>query len=126
MSMQNPLARVRGHGSSRGGSHHWRSQRYSSLLLLLLSAWVLWLGVALAGADYATAKAAMSSPFNAGMAILLAGSMFYHTQLGLQVVIEDYVHVPALEFILQLLVRLACLVAFIISAIAALKLVLGA
>ncbi len=126
MSMQTPLARVRGHGSSGGGSHHWRSQRYSSLLLLPLSVWLLWMGVCLAGADYATAKATMSSPFHAGMAILLAGSMFYHTQLGLQVVIEDYVHVPALEFALQLLVRLACLVAFLFSAIAALKLVLGA
>jgi succinate dehydrogenase / fumarate reductase membrane anchor subunit len=126
MSMQNPLARVRGKGSSGGGSHHWRSQRYSSLILLLLTAWVLWLGVALAGADYATARAAMSSPFNAAMTILMAGTVFYHTQLGLQVVIEDYVHIAALEFALLVLVRFACIVAFLISAIAALKLALGA
>ena len=126
MSMQNPLARVRGLGSSGSGSHHWRSQRYSSLLLLLLTVWLLWLGVSLAGADFMTAKAAMSTPLNAGMAILLSGAMFHHTQLGLQVVIEDYVHIPALEFTLSLLVRLACLAAFIISAIAVLRLVLGA
>lgn len=126
MNMQNPLARVRGMGSSGGGSHHWRSQRYSALLLLLLTVWLLWLGVSLAGADYATARAAMSSPFNAGMAILLAGTIFYHTQLGLQVVIEDYVHIPAMEFVLLLLVRLGCIVAFLISVIAALKLALGA
>ncbi len=126
MNMQTPLARARGHGSSGGGSHHWRSQRYSSLLLLILSVWVLYIGVSLAGADYATAKASMSSPFHAGMAMLLAGSLFYHTKLGLQVVIEDYVHVPALAFTLQLFVRLACIVAFLISAIAILKLVLGA
>jgi succinate dehydrogenase / fumarate reductase membrane anchor subunit len=126
MSMQNPLARARGAGSSGGGSHHWRSQRYSALILLLLTPWLLWLGVSLAGADYATASAAMSSPVNAGMAIFLAGTLFYHTQLGLQVVIEDYVHIAALEFALLLFVRFACLVAFLISAIAALKLVLGA
>jgi succinate dehydrogenase / fumarate reductase membrane anchor subunit len=126
MSMQNPLARVRGTGSSGGGSHHWRSQRYSALILLLLTTWILWLGVSLAGADYATASAAMSSPLNAGMAILLAGAVFYHTQLGLQVVIEDYVHIAALEFALLILVRFACLVAFLISAIAALKLAVGA
>ncbi|NNK97502.1 MAG: succinate dehydrogenase, hydrophobic membrane anchor protein [Xanthomonadales bacterium] len=126
MSMQNPLARVRGKGSSGAGSHHWRSQRYSSLILLLLTAWVLWLGVALAGADYASARAAMSSPFNAGMAILFAGTVFYHAQLGLQVVIEDYVHIAALEFALLVLVRFACIVAFLISAIATLKLALGA
>lgn len=124
--MQNPLARARGNGSSGGGSHHWRAQRYSALILLLLAGWVLWLGVSLAGADYATARAAFASPINAGMAILLAGALFYHTQLGLQVVIEDYVHIAALEFALLIFVRFACLVAFLISAIAALKLVLGA
>ena len=124
MSMQNPLARVRGVGSSGGGSHHWRSQRYSALILLLLTTWILWLGVSLAGADYATASTAMASPINAGMAILMAGAVFYHTQLGLQVVIEDYVHIVTLEFALLLIVRFACLIAFLISVIAALKLVL--
>ena len=126
MSMQHPLARVRGKGSSGEGSHHWRSQRYSALILLLSTAWVLWIGVSLAGADYATASATMSSPVNAGMVILLAGAIFYHAQLGLQVVIEDYVHIASLEFALLLSVRFACLVAFLISAIAALKLALGA
>ncbi len=126
MSLQNPLARIRGKGSSGKGSQHWRSQRYSALILLLLTGWLLWLGVSLAGADYAMASATMSSPFNAGMAILLAGTVFYHTQLGLQVVIEDYVHIATLEFALLLIVRFACLVAFLISAIAALKLALGA
>jgi len=124
--MQNPLARVRGVGSSGRGSGHWRSQRYTALLLLLLTVWVLWLGVSLAGADYTTARAAMSSPFHAGMATLLAGSVFYHVQLGLQVVIEDYVHLPVVEVALLLFVRLACLVAFLIAAIAVLKLALGA
>jgi succinate dehydrogenase / fumarate reductase membrane anchor subunit len=126
MNMQNPLARVRGMGSSGGGAHHWRSQRYSALILLLLTTWVLRMGVSLAGADYAAATAAMSSPFNAGMTLLMAGAVFYHMQLGLQVVIEDYVHVAALEFVLLILVRFACIVAFLISAMAALKLVAGA
>ena len=87
---------------------------------------MLFRSVALAGADYATAAAMMSSPINAGMTILFAGTVFYHTLLGLQVVIEDYVHIAALEFTLLLLVRFACLVGFLISALAALKLVLGA
>ncbi len=126
MNMQNPLAKVRGTGSSGEGSHHWRSQRYSALILLLMTAWILWLGVSLAGADYASASATMSSFFNAGMVILFAGTVFYHAQLGLQVVIEDYVHIATLEFALLLIVRFACLVAFLISAIAALKLALGA
>lgn len=125
MNMRNPLARVLGVGSSGGGAHHWRSQRYSSLIILLLTAWVLWTGVKLAGADYATARAVMATPFNAGMAILLAGAVFYHMQLGLQVVIEDYVHIPSLEFTLLILVRFACIAGFLVSALAALKLVTG-
>ena len=124
-NMRNPLARARGMGSSGGGTRHWRSQRYSALILLLLTAWVLWTGVSLAGADYATARAAMGTPVNAGMSILLAGAVFHHMQLGLQVVIEDYVHLPAMEFALLILVRFACVVAFLISAMAALKLFLG-
>jgi len=126
MSMRSPLARVRGKGSSGDGVHHWRSQRYSSLVILLLTPWLLWLGVSLAGADYATARAAMATPVNAGMAILLAGAVFYHVQLGLQVVIEDYVQPAGLEFSLLILVRFACLAAFLISAMAALKLLVGA
>jgi len=125
MRMRNPLARVRGLGSSGGGVHHWRSQRYSSLIILLLTAWVLWTGVTLAGADYATARAAMATPFNAGMTILLAGAVFYHVQLGLQVVIEDYVHVASLEFVMLVLVRFLCIAAFLVSVLAALKLVTG-
>ncbi len=123
--MRDPLASVRGMGSSGGGAHHWRSQRYSSLIILLLTAWVLWTGVSLAGADYATARAVMATPLNAGMAILLAGAVFYHVQLGLQVVIEDYVHIASLEFILLILVRFLCIAAFLVSALAALKLVTG-
>ncbi len=126
MSVENPIAKVRGMGSSGGGVSHWRSQRYSSLLLIPLSLWLLWLGVSIAGADFETVKSAMSQPFNSGMAIMLAVTMFYHTQLGLQVVIEDYVHIPALEVGLLLLVRVACLAAILISVIAALILVLGA
>lgn len=126
MTMQNPLARVRGAGASGGGTQHWRSQRYSALVLLLSTAWLLWLGVSLAGADYAMAMHTMSSPLNAGMAILLAGTVFYHTQLGLQVVIEDYIHIAALEFALLIFVRFACLLAFLTSTIAALKMALGA
>ena len=126
MNMQNPLAKVRGMGSSRSGIQHWRSQRYTALLLLPLVAWLLWIGTTLAGADYASARSIIAHPFHTGMAILLAGSLFYHIQLGLQVVIEDYVHIHVLEVTMLLFVRLVCIAGFLISAIAALKLALGA
>lgn len=126
MNTQTPLARVDGLASPGGGMRHWRAQRYTALVLLLLSVWILWLGVSLTGADYVTARAAMSTPFNAAMTIFLAATMFYHTQLGLQVVIEDYVHIAVMESVLLLMVRLGCIGAFLITAIAVLKLWSGA
>lgn len=123
--LQNPLVREQGTGNPGGGSQHWLSQRYSALIFLLLTPWLLWLGVSLAGADYEMASITMSSPSIAAFVIFLAGIMLYHAQLGLQVVIEDYVHIAALESALQLLVRFGCLVAFLISTLAALKLVLA-
>ena len=125
MTLQNPIALVRGLGSSGSGLHHWRSQRYSALLLLPLTVWLLVMGTSLADTDYASAVAILSHQFHAGMIIMLAGTLFFHMQLGLQVVIEDYVHIPALEVGLLLMVRALCLAAFVISVLAALKLVMG-
>lgn len=123
--MKNPLTRQQGADNPGGGSQHWLSQRYSALILLLLTPWLLWLGVSLAGADYTMASITMSSPSIAAFVIFFTGMMLYHAQLGLQVVIEDYVHIAALESALQLLVRFGCLVVFTISTLAALKLVLA-
>jgi succinate dehydrogenase / fumarate reductase membrane anchor subunit len=123
--MKNPFARERGAGHPGGGSQHWLSQRYSALILLLLTPWLLWRGVSLVGADYAMASNTMSSPSTAAFVIFFAGMMLYHAQLGLQVVIEDYVHIAGLESALQFLVRFGCLVVFLISTLAALKLVLA-
>lgn len=75
----------------------------------------------LASADYVAARAWMSSPWNASMALLLVGSTFYHARLGVQVVIEDYVHHRAAEVSLQVLVAAAALVGAIVSAVAILK-----
>jgi succinate dehydrogenase / fumarate reductase membrane anchor subunit len=126
MKYENPLARVKGTGSAKSGTHHWWSQRASSLLLIPLTVWLLWSLVQLYGADHASAVAFLSNPLNAGAAILLAGAVFYHAQIGLQVIVEDYAHPPWLEFALQIGVKFACLLGFLVAVIAVLKLAIGA
>src|SRR5690625_7794385 len=81
-----------GHGSAGDGVGHWWAQRFSALLLIGLTVWLIWALTRLAGADYSSAAAFLGSPFNATMAILFMVAGFYHGQLGLQVIIEDYVH----------------------------------
>jgi succinate dehydrogenase / fumarate reductase membrane anchor subunit len=91
MSMRTPLAQVRGHGSAKSGSHHWWAQRLSAIALIPLVLWLVASLAVVATADYATAVDWLRSPWNSALLILLIGAMFYHAQLGMQVVFEDYI-----------------------------------
>lgn len=124
--MLNPLARARGHGSARGGVHHWLAQRASAVLLLLLAGWLIFVAIRLSGADHATARAFLAQPLNAALMILLLLSLFYHAMLGLQVVIEDYVHHPAGALLLQFLTRAGAYLGMTLGVIHVLKIALGA
>ena len=125
MSMTNPLARARGHGSAKEGVHHWYAQRASALLLIFLVGWLMYAMVKLAGADHATASSFISQPVNAAILSLLIVAMLYHAMLGLQVVIEDYVHNPALEIILYFVSRAGAFFGMALGIIHVLKLALG-
>ena len=92
MSARSPLARARGLGPARAGVGHWTHQRLTAISNLLLVLWFVFSAVALAGADYAEVRAWLASPLSASLMILLVISTFYHARLGVQVVIEDYVH----------------------------------
>jgi succinate dehydrogenase / fumarate reductase membrane anchor subunit len=126
MSMTNPLARARGHGSAKSGVHHWFAQRASAVLLIFLVAWLIYAAFALAGADHAEARAFLAQPANAAAAILLVVAVLYHAMLGLQVVIEDYVHQPATEIVLHFLVRAGAWFGMALGIIQLLKIALGA
>ncbi len=86
------LARVRGLGAAKEGVHHWWMQRVSAIALVPLTLWFVIALVAHTGTDYAATRAWLGSPVIFGLMVLLIGATFYHAQLGLQVVIEDYVH----------------------------------
>jgi succinate dehydrogenase / fumarate reductase membrane anchor subunit len=126
MSMVNPLAKARGHGSAKEGVHHWYAQRASAILLIFLVGWLILAMFRLADAAHAEAAAFIASPINAAFLVVLLVSLFYHAMLGLQVVIEDYVHQPVLEVILYFLSRAGAYIGMAIGIIHILKLALGA
>lgn len=101
--MRTPLARVRGLGSAREGTGHFWQQRLTGVANIFLVLFFVGLVLALSGADYLTTRQALSNPFVA--LILLAGllSVFYHMRLGMQVIIEDYVHNEGLKLVLFML-----------------------
>ena len=126
MSMVNPLAKARGHGSAKEGVHHWYMQRATAILLLFLLGWLIYATFKLAGTGHAEAAAFISKPTNAALMLVLLVSLFYHAMLGLQVVIEDYVHQPVLEVVLHFLTRAGAFVGMALGIIHVLKLALGA
>ncbi len=118
--LRNPLAAARNHGAAGSGVEHWWAQRFSAILLIPLIAWLVWSLSVLSGSGYAEARAWLSAPWNAGMAVLVISAIFYHARLGLQVVIEDYVHHRPAEIGLQVLVAFAALVGAVVSVVSVL------
>jgi succinate dehydrogenase / fumarate reductase membrane anchor subunit len=105
MSLRSPLGRVLGLGSAKEGTGHWWSQRISAAALVLLG---LWFAVSVARLDagaYADVIAFIAMPLNSVLLILLAATMAYHSWLGVQVVIEDYIHAPTAKIVLLTLSR---------------------
>lgn len=92
------LGRVRGLGSARAGSHHWINQRVTAAGNVVLLVWLLVSLLRLPSLDYASVTGWLAEPLVAVPMILMIVSVFYHFRLGLQVVIEDYVHEEALKF----------------------------
>lgn len=105
MSLRNPLAKARGLGSAKDGTGHWWAQRVSAIALIPLVLYVLYLLVSLAGAEYSTVRLTIAEPLNAVLLVLFIGTAFWHARLGLQVVIEDYIHVGWLEIALMIAVK---------------------
>lgn len=89
------LGRVRGLGSSRQGTHHWVVQRLTALGNVVLVPWLVVSLARLPLSDHATVVAWLASPLVAVPMILLIVSVFWHLRLGLQVLVEDYVHSQA-------------------------------
>ena len=126
MKTLDPIARAKGLGSAKEGVHHWYAQRASAVLLLFLLGWFIFSLFSLAGAGYATSRAFISNPVNASLLGLLLVVVLYHAMLGLQVVIEDYVHNPAVEIVMYFITRAGAYVMMALGIVHILQLALGA
>jgi len=106
MSLKTPLGAARGLGSAKSGTHHWIVQRITAIALVPLTVWFVFAAIGLAGGGYAEATAWLAQPINAVLMILLSIATFHHMQLGLQVVLEDYVHAEGVKIAALLAVKL--------------------
>jgi len=108
MTMRTPLGRVRGLGSAKEGVGHWWTQRLTAVALVPLLLWFVASLVQLVGADYAHVVAWIARLPVAVLLCLLFVAGFYHLSLGLQVVIEDYVHREPCRIVALVLVKFGC------------------
>jgi len=92
MNLRTPLSRARGHGSAKEGLGHWIQQRVTAVALIPLSIWFIVSVIGLAGSHYEQFQAWLAVPGNTALILLLLFCTFHHAQLGVQTVIEDYIH----------------------------------
>jgi succinate dehydrogenase membrane anchor subunit len=123
--LRSPLGRAIGLGSAKEGVEHWWAQRVSAVAVLVLGLWFVASLAALAGADRATVVAWLHGPLAAILTILTLAALFYHSALGLQVVIEDYVNPEGVKLAAVTLVRLLCLALAVAGMFAVLRIAFG-
>lgn len=126
MSLRSPLSQARGLGSAKDGVHHWWIQRATALALVPLTLWFAFGLAAHVGGGYEDLREWVSGPFTATAMILFLATAFHHGQLGLQVVIEDYVHSKPMNLALLFIVKFGSLAFAIAGILAVLKIALGA
>lgn len=99
--LRSTLGRVRGLGSAKDGLHHWWMQRLTALALVPLSIYFVYsIMMMVTSKDSGYLISWLAQPHAAILMVLFLGAMFYHAKLGLQVVIEDYVHTPCCKYFL--------------------------
>ncbi len=120
-----PLKTAIGLGPARYGVHHFIAQRLTAVALIMLGAWFVWLVLTLLHSDYASAHALLAQPLNALLMVAFSITAFWHAQLGLQVVVEDYVHTRGLAFALQVAIKFLCFLGAAASVLAVIRIMLG-
>ncbi len=121
MSLRSDLGRVRGLGSAKSGSHHWWHQRLSAIALIPLALWFATTILGHLGDSHAEIVSWIGSPFVTVLLIGLVLSVFYHAALGLQVVIEDYVHAEFTKVAALIVMKLALAFGALLGVVAILK-----
>ena len=109
MRYRTALSVVRGTGAAKDGPRHWWAQRLTAVALIPLGIGFVAVMIALVGGEYDAARAALAHPVAAALWILFTVALFHHAQLGLQVVVEDYVHTRGLKIAGIVAVKFAAL-----------------
>jgi succinate dehydrogenase / fumarate reductase, membrane anchor subunit len=119
------LGRVRGLGAAKDGVHHWWLQRVTAIANIVLVLWFIFSLVRLPALDYSSVTLWLRQPVAAVPMLLLIVSVFWHFRLGVQVLIEDYVHGPA-RIIAMLALSFYTLAGAAAAVFAVFKIALGA
>ena len=126
MSLRTPLGNVLGLGSAKEGTGHFWGQRLSGIGLLVLGLWFAYSVLVMPGFTHADALAFIGAPLNGVLLLLLVVTMSYHSTLGVQVVIEDYVHGHGLKLASLIISRFAHTFLAVAAIYAIIKIGLGA
>lgn len=119
--LRSALGRVRGLGSAKSGVHHWWVQRVTAIALVPLCLWFVAAVIGLGGESVHAVRAWIAQPFNAVLLLCLIFALFHHLQLGLQVVIEDYVRGEGAKLVGLLAMRGLCVLLGLVAALSVLK-----
>ena len=124
MKFRSHIGQIRGLGSARDGTHHWWMQRMTGLALVPLTFWFVWVLIGLVGAEYQVVVDRFNSPIFSALVIIVLVSLCYHAVLGLQVVIEDYVHLEVLKIAMLVVMKWSAFLLCIISVLSVVRVAL--
>ena len=125
MALRSDLGRVRGLGSAKDGTSHWWAQRVTAVALIPLSIWFVFSVIHLLGIDRVGLKTWLNAPGSFVLMALFSIALFYHMQLGVQVVIEDYVHNEKNKVVLLVFNKLLAVFLFVSSITSLMKIAFG-
>lgn len=124
MSLQSPLGKVLGNGAAKEGAGHWWAQRVSAVGLVLLAPWFVMSLIALGDLSYVNIVSWIAAPVNTVLLSLLVLTVSYHAQLGLQVVVEDYVAHKGIRMLTMLVINFTLLVLGVLGVFSVLRIAL--
>jgi succinate dehydrogenase / fumarate reductase membrane anchor subunit len=119
--MRSQLSRARGMGAAKSGIHHWWAERVTAIALVPLTIWFVYAVLHLLGAPQASVHRFVASPVNTVLLLAMVAMTFHHMQLGLQVVMEDYIHTQKWQAVAILLNKAVALLLGLLCAISILR-----